>query len=385
MQDNCSGKGIYILYGASGCGKTTIVDILSNNNADSAFKKWVSIHSKGTTRHQRFYDGIELVCGLSEKDIKEDYIGETEITANENFSYGEKGYVYYQYKTALGKIAYGIQKKQINEALNQGKRHLIICNNLDVIKQIKEDYSTSCAVKVLFLKFTAPLPLIKEFITERRQNGKYKNGATDEEDLSLRIKKISELDNVFNENSDFFDGVILNKFKERQEIDFALEFLKEQLYFFMRVPKITRETKDAFIITSFADKDSLRKAQYAYREGCKRIINKDGESMRAFRVDQLYSNGSTAIVDNIYSAINNAEVVIADLTDNRPNCYYELGYARALNKPVILFSDSSTTLEFDERGYECIQYDVYEPDEIDDLITRVTMALQKIGYKSKIN
>jgi nucleoside 2-deoxyribosyltransferase len=51
------------------------------------------------------------------------------------------------------------------------------------------------------------------------------------------------------------------------------------------------------------------------------------------RVDELQYNGK--ITDQIISSIQNAHFIIADLTMERPNCYYELGYAHALNKAVI--------------------------------------------------
>ena len=41
------------------------------------------------------------------------------------------------------------------------------------------------------------------------------------------------------------------------------------------------------------------------------------------------------LVDQIKKEISKANFVIADLTDERPSCYFEVGYAEALGVPVI--------------------------------------------------
>ena len=53
------------------------------------------------------------------------------------------------------------------------------------------------------------------------------------------------------------------------------------------------------------------------------------------------------ITDVIVGAINRSRFVVADLTLERPNCYYEVGYAHSIGKQVIILAKEGTTRHFD--------------------------------------
>ncbi|GMV31638.1 MAG: hypothetical protein AMXMBFR59_37630 [Rhodanobacteraceae bacterium] len=74
-----------------------------------------------------------------------------------------------------------------------------------------------------------------------------------------------------------------------------------------------------------------------------------------FRSDDI--RRSTAILDRVIEGIRSAAVVVADLTANRANCYYELGYADALNRPVVLLRHAYTEPAFDVSGRSICTYD----------------------------
>ena len=74
------------------------------------------------------------------------------------------------------------------------------------------------------------------------------------------------------------------------------------------------------------------------------------------RADRIYT--SSSIIQDIITEISDASVIIADITMDNPNVFYELGYAHALNKPTILLADvdKRKSLPFDLSGFRTILY-----------------------------
>jgi len=75
----------------------------------------------------------------------------------------------------------------------------------------------------------------------------------------------------------------------------------------------------------------------------------------AERVDEPTSN--ERITDRILESIRKAEYVIVDLTDSRPNVFYEAGYAQGLGKTPIYVARTGTHLEFDLKDYPVIFFE----------------------------
>lgn len=72
------------------------------------------------------------------------------------------------------------------------------------------------------------------------------------------------------------------------------------------------------------------------------------------RADDLYGH---EVMEDIWSAINGADIVVADLTGRNPNVFYELGIAHTVGTPTVLLSQSTKDIPFDLSGKRCILYE----------------------------
>jgi len=70
--------------------------------------------------------------------------------------------------------------------------------------------------------------------------------------------------------------------------------------------------------------------------------------------------GSNVVMDDIAESIRRANLIIADLTGRNANVFYEVGIAHALNKQVLLMTQSIEDVPFDLRHRRALVYE-YSP------------------------
>ncbi len=153
------------------------------------------------------------------------------------------------------------------------------------------------------------------------------------------------------------DKAQLEEFDKEKAIgtDCTIELIKE-----IRFDKATMQAKSLmeklmlppqhqiFVIMKFDDEhlDSAYKG----------VIRPLGEDLgyRVLRVDDIEDSGM--ITAQIIESIAESEIVLADLTDARPNCYYETGVAFATGRELILTIRGAEEVHFDLSVHRFIRW-----------------------------
>ncbi len=113
------------------------------------------------------------------------------------------------------------------------------------------------------------------------------------------------------------------------------------------IPAASETKKAVFVAMPFSDA-----FEDVYQFGIYQTVRKCG--LVCEKVDESIYAGS--IIDRIINGIKSCEFVIADLTEERPNVYLEVGFAWGLNKPVLLVAREGQKLHFDLSHHKCIFY-----------------------------
>lgn len=88
--------------------------------------------------------------------------------------------------------------------------------------------------------------------------------------------------------------------------------------------------------------------------------------------------GDFMVTETILAKIDSARLIVADLTFERPNVYFELGYARGRGKTVITLLREGSKAHVDVRGWSYIEYIDSRPLE-EELVARFAAELQVGG------
>jgi len=136
--------------------------------------------------------------------------------------------------------------------------------------------------------------------------------------------------------------------------NFAFKITNEGINLFENKENLEKEFPTAkgnfaFVIMSFSDNKMLNDC---YELAIKPVVKECG--FECIRVDEIEHN--RRITDKVIECILHAKFIIADLTEQRPNCYYELGFSHAHGKDVIHIIHEKEPIHFDIKDYNFIVY-----------------------------
>lgn len=297
---------LIVVAGASGAGKTFMLSQLSKYRDD------IIPIQKLTTRTHRMdepkEESIDLIFDCTANDVKKcDYT--------------------YQY---CGE-QYGFQKQKIDNILKNNKNPIVIISKCDTIAKIKRDYYNAL---VLYVNSGLSGSDLKKQLVKYR----------DPIDVNERMKRQKNgfIDYIHHMNKGFFDYFLVNYFDETflQQIEYILE---EEL-------DNQSDANYIFVIMSF---DKKYDDVYEALKMAGKMVK--GRTLEIERVSEPY--GDFIITERIEKSIKKAELIICDVSERSPNVYYELGFARAKNKTIIMTAKNGRELPFDVCQYKTNFYD----------------------------
>ncbi|EOO10305.1 hypothetical protein IAW_01112 [Bacillus cereus str. Schrouff] len=112
--------------------------------------------------------------------------------------------------------------------------------------------------------------------------------------------------------------------------------------------------KNCFIVCPIGNEDSpqRKRSDIVLKHIIEPVCSDLG--FKVIRVDKLHS--VDRIDNTIIEHLNNADLVIADMTEHNPNAFYEMGFRHALGKPLIPIVEEDTKLPFDVANLRTITY-----------------------------
>jgi len=162
--------------------------------------------------------------------------------------------------------------------------------------------------------------------------------------IELAVSQTGSLINLY------ADGVLVLRYVMPYAIPTSQCGLYCQATSNVRVADFLVETRPrtAFVIMEFSPP-----FENLFSEVIKPVAEKCG--YKAEKADDVLGPG--LIVWDITRKIQEADIVIADVTPVNANVYYEIGYAHAIGKPTILLAEKGKELPFDISGFRTLFYE----------------------------
>lgn len=136
--------------------------------------------------------------------------------------------------------------------------------------------------------------------------------------------------------------------------------------------------KKCFVVSPIGDAgtDIRKNADQLYQHIIKPVCEKCG--FVAQRVDEF--NTSNSITQEILDALNDYDLVIADLTGHNPNVFFEIGYRTKSQRPIIHLKRKDETIPFDVSSIRTFEYDLTDLDMVTATKDRLEQVIKNFKY-----
>ena len=134
--------------------------------------------------------------------------------------------------------------------------------------------------------------------------------------------------------------------------------------------------EDCFVIMPIGDKDdsSAQKFDEIYQYLIKVAVNEAGLTCK--RADEILKPGT--IILDIVEYLARSNIVIADLTGQNPNVFYEMGVRDGVKGRMILLAQSLEDVPFDLRGSRIVIYSLDSPKNIHEAKVKIINFLKEL-------
>lgn len=119
----------------------------------------------------------------------------------------------------------------------------------------------------------------------------------------------------------------------------------------VNLAELMASSREVFVVMSFEKSPQFTDLLESIQQTCEEF------GYAAYRVDE--ANDGERILPEIIRGIRQSAFVIADVSENKPNVYWELGLAGGMDKDIILTARSGTDLPFDINDVPVLHWESF--------------------------
>lgn len=323
-------KNLFLIDGASGTGKSDLLRYVREYHDHGS----AQVVTKLTTREQRGYEKEFEV----ELDLR--------FCNDEEFERDAPDYRY-----TYSNHKYGFSKATLNHHLANSDNVFVIVRNRHLIERLKTDYSFINVVPVYIYTDADKLK-----IRLNEQEG------YSEEQVAFRLKRNDRAFDDYLKHPEIYHEIIINTSSRR---DF------ESLIDLMIREHSVSQSVDHNLILVLMSFNPDNPALTDYHAAMKRAVRNVSPSLNCLRIDELH--GAHRISDTVRDHIRKCRLAIIDLTENKQNVFYELGFAQGLQKPLILTAHTKNERVFYSGEFNTTRYE--NASELEERLARDIRAM----------